>query len=107
MATLTAKKGDTTPVVKITVTGYTDISSTYWTGKTICAVTLGGAALVDRAIVKANDSTGFLGYLTPTECGALTVGATYYLTHEVTNLFVVPPVNREFQNILAIEQPAN
>jgi len=107
MATYLTKKGDTTPVVGIKVTGYTDISSTYWTGLAICSVTLGGAALISRALVKAADNAQFLAYLTPAETGALTVGVTYSLTYEVTNTFVTPPINREFQNQLIIETPAN
>jgi len=106
MATYLTKKGDTTPVVGIKVTGYSDISSTYWTGLAICSVTLGGAALVSRALVKAADNAQFLAYLTPAETGALTVG-TYYLTYEVSNAFVTPPINREFQNQLTVETPAN
>jgi len=107
MATYLTKKGDTTPVVGIKVTGYSDISSTYWTGLAICSVTLGGAALVSRALVKAADNAQFLGYLTHTETSALTVGVTYALTYEVSNTFVTPPIKREFQNVLGIETAAN
>ena len=107
MATYLTKKGDTTPVIGIKVTGYTDISATYFTGLAICSVTLGGPALVSRALVKSDDYTQYLAYLTPAETGALTVGVTYSLTYEVTNTFVTPPINREFQNVLIIETPAN
>ena len=101
MANLTVVQGDSTPLRNLTATGYPDISSANWSGRAILASTLGGTAIISRALAKAGDSTCFLGVLTPAETLALAVGA-YSLTFEIQNVVIVPPLKHQFQHRLQV-----
>jgi hypothetical protein len=102
MANLNVIKGDSSLVHKITVTGYADISSANWAGTVTLASTLGGTPIVSRAIDKAADNSGFLGYLRPSETVGLVVDETYSLTYQVVNVVIVPQLTREIQHSIKI-----
>lgn len=104
MQSITITQGDSSPVKKISINTYPDLSATEWTGKTVVKKELGQSetSLIDRILPKDPEEIMFLGYLTPDETASLAPGM-YYLTHQIENSTLLPPFRKEFQFELEVK----